>query len=83
MQRWVVEARNGHIKSLFKILDGIVPYAHVLHLADLYNNSGTQPDISYGLHSSLLMMRTRKMQSILIMNLLLGIIVHFDLELVH
>jgi len=36
MHRWVVEARNGHIKSLFKILAGIVPYAHVLHLANIY-----------------------------------------------
>ena len=33
MQRWVVEARNGHEKSIYRFLDGIIPRAHVLHLS--------------------------------------------------
>lgn len=35
MQRWVVEARNGHIK-MYRFLDGVIPYAHVLNLKDFY-----------------------------------------------
>lgn len=40
IQRWVVEARNGHIKSIFKFLDGIIHRAHVLHLRDFYLIAG-------------------------------------------
>ena len=36
MQRWVVEARNGHEKSIYKFLDGLIPVAHVLHLREFY-----------------------------------------------
>lgn len=40
MQRWVVESRNGHIKSIYKLLDGIIPRAHVLHLKEFYLIAG-------------------------------------------
>lgn len=40
IQRWIVEARNGHIKSIFRFLDGIIPRAHVLHLRDFYLIAG-------------------------------------------
>lgn len=32
--RWVVESRNGHIKTIF--LDGIIPMAHILNQRDFY-----------------------------------------------
>ena len=34
--RWIVEARNGHLKSIFKIFKDIIPYHHVMHLRQLY-----------------------------------------------
>lgn len=38
--RWLVEARNGHIKSIFKFLDGTIPLQHVLNLRDFYRIAG-------------------------------------------
>lgn len=38
--RWVVEARNGHIKSIFKFFKNIIPYHHVIHLRDFYLIAG-------------------------------------------
>lgn len=38
--RWIVEMRNGHIKSIFKFLDGVVHMYHLEHLGDLYNIAG-------------------------------------------
>lgn len=40
MQRWVVESRNGHIKTIYKFLDGIIQRAHVLNLRDFYLIAG-------------------------------------------
>ena len=40
MQRWVVETHNGHLKTIFKFLDGIIARAHVLHLQDFYLIAG-------------------------------------------
>lgn len=40
-QRWIVEAQNGHIKSIFHFLDGIIPKGHVLHLREFYLIAGT------------------------------------------
>ena len=40
MQRWVVEARNGHEKSIYRFVDGIIPRAHVLHLKEFYLIAG-------------------------------------------
>lgn len=34
--RWVVESRNGHIKSLFKFFDQTIESAHILHLQNFY-----------------------------------------------
>lgn len=36
IQRWVVEARNGHIKNIFKFLNNIILTAHVVHLREFY-----------------------------------------------
>lgn len=41
MQRWVVESRNGHIKTIYRFLDGIIPWAHVLNLSDFYLIAGS------------------------------------------
>lgn len=38
--RWIVESRNGHLKSIFKFFDKVVPYAHVLNLRDFYGTAG-------------------------------------------
>ncbi|XP_071581746.1 uncharacterized protein [Temnothorax nylanderi] len=38
--RWIVESRNGHLKSIFKFFDKVVPYAHVLNLKDFYGIAG-------------------------------------------
>lgn len=38
--RWVVEARNGHIKSIFKFFKDIIPFHHVTHLREYYLTAG-------------------------------------------
>lgn len=38
--RWVVEARNGHIKSIFKFLDKTIQIQHVPNLRDFYKIAG-------------------------------------------
>jgi len=38
--RWIVESRNGHLKSIFKFFDKVVPYAHVPNLRDFYCIAG-------------------------------------------
>jgi len=38
--RWTVEARNGHIKMIFKFLKGIIAYYHVIHLREYYLIAG-------------------------------------------
>lgn len=38
--RWIVESRNGHLKSIFKFFDKVVPYVHVLNLRDFYGIAG-------------------------------------------
>ena len=40
MQRWVVEARNDHVKNIYKFLDGLIPRAHVFHLKYFYLIAG-------------------------------------------
>ncbi|KAL3277915.1 hypothetical protein HHI36_013256 [Cryptolaemus montrouzieri] len=40
IQNWIVGSRNGHIKSVFKFLDGVIPRAHVLNLKDFYSITG-------------------------------------------
>ncbi|KYM99340.1 hypothetical protein ALC62_09925 [Cyphomyrmex costatus] len=32
--RWIVEARNGHLKSIFKFFDGSISTSHIFHLRD-------------------------------------------------
>ncbi|KYN15062.1 hypothetical protein ALC57_12725 [Trachymyrmex cornetzi] len=34
--RWIVEARNGHLKSFFKFFRNIIPFHHVNHLQEFY-----------------------------------------------
>lgn len=34
--RWLVKARNGHLKSIFKIFKDIIPYHHVMHLHEFH-----------------------------------------------
>lgn len=36
-----MEARNGHIKSMFKFFDGIIPMDHVSNLGDFYRIAGS------------------------------------------
>ncbi|XP_025264350.1 uncharacterized protein LOC112637886 [Camponotus floridanus] len=38
--RWIVEARNGHIKSIFKFFQQIIPIPHLLNLGDFYRIAG-------------------------------------------
>ncbi|XP_071578400.1 uncharacterized protein [Temnothorax nylanderi] len=38
--RWIVEARNGHIKMIFKFFKGIIAYHHVIHLREYYLIAG-------------------------------------------
>ncbi|XP_043469676.1 uncharacterized protein LOC122503266 [Leptopilina heterotoma] len=39
-QRWVVEARNGHIKLIFKIFANLVQIQHVPHVGNFYRIAG-------------------------------------------
>jgi len=34
--RWINEARNGHMKFIFKFFDHTVPFAHIMNLWDYY-----------------------------------------------
>src|SRR5580765_290288 len=38
--RWIVEARNGHIKTIFKFFQQIIPIPHLLNLGDFYRIAG-------------------------------------------
>ncbi|KYN28329.1 hypothetical protein ALC57_02254 [Trachymyrmex cornetzi] len=38
--RWIVEARNGHIKMIFKFFKGNITYHHVIHLREYYLIAG-------------------------------------------
>lgn len=38
--RWVIEARNGHLKSIFKFLDGTISVVHAANLGDFYRIAG-------------------------------------------
>jgi len=38
--RWINEARNGHMKSIFKFFDHTVPFAHIMNLRDYYLIAG-------------------------------------------
>lgn len=38
--RWIVESRNGHIKSIFKFFQDIILTAHLIHLGDFYRIAG-------------------------------------------
>lgn len=38
--RWLVEARNGHIKSMFKFFNDSIPMDHASHLGDFYRIAG-------------------------------------------
>lgn len=38
--RWIVEARNGHMKSLFKFFANVIPTAHIPNLGDFLRIGG-------------------------------------------
>lgn len=38
--RWIVEARNGHMKSLFKFFANIIPTSHIPNLGDVLRIAG-------------------------------------------
>lgn len=38
--RWIVESRNGHIKSIFKLMDTNLHLYHAKNLGDLYRICG-------------------------------------------
>ncbi|KYN12427.1 hypothetical protein ALC57_15394, partial [Trachymyrmex cornetzi] len=38
--RWIVEARNGHIKSIFKFFGGTIIMPHAINLRDFYHIAG-------------------------------------------
>lgn len=38
--RWVVESRNGHVKSIFKFFDKTIQIQHVQNLGDFYRIAG-------------------------------------------
>ncbi|KAF5302341.1 hypothetical protein FQA39_LY10380 [Lamprigera yunnana] len=39
-QRWVVEAQNGHIKSIFKFFDHVLQIRHIPDIGDFYRIAG-------------------------------------------
>lgn len=38
--RWIIETRNGHIKSMFKFFDHTIIMSHLHHLGEFYNIAG-------------------------------------------
>lgn len=38
--RWIIEARNGHIKTIFKFFKDIIPFHHANHLREFYLIAG-------------------------------------------
>lgn len=38
--RWIIEARNGHIKSIFKFFNHTISINHVVHIGDFYRIAG-------------------------------------------
>lgn len=38
--RWIVESRNGHLKSACKLLDGMIQITHINHVGDFYRIAG-------------------------------------------
>jgi len=38
--RWIIEARNGHIKSIFKFLRDVIPIIHAPNIGDYYRIAG-------------------------------------------
>ncbi|XP_058790801.1 uncharacterized protein LOC131664004 [Phymastichus coffea] len=38
--RWIVEARNGHLKSLFKFFANVIPTSHIPNLTDFLRIAG-------------------------------------------
>lgn len=38
--RWIVEARNSHIKSIFKFLDQVIRMPHTSHIGDFHRIAG-------------------------------------------
>lgn len=38
--RWIVEARNGHIKSIFHFLAQVIRMTHTSHIGDFYRIAG-------------------------------------------
>lgn len=38
--RWIIETRNGHIKSMFKFFDHTIIMPHLHHLGEFYNIAG-------------------------------------------
>lgn len=39
--RWIIEARNGHIRSIFKFFKNIISMSHVIHLREFYLIAGS------------------------------------------
>ena len=39
--RWIVEARNGYLKNVFKFFANVIPTAHIPNLNDFLRISGT------------------------------------------
>lgn len=38
--RWIVEARNGHIKSIFKFFQQVIPIHHLSKVGEFYHTAG-------------------------------------------
>lgn len=38
--RWIIEARNGHVKSIFKFFNNVIPFHHATNLRDFYLIAG-------------------------------------------
>ena len=38
--RWIVEARNGHLRLIFKFFKDVIPFHHINHLRDFYLIAG-------------------------------------------
>ena len=40
IQRWVVEVRNGYLKSIFKFLNNVIQIHHIPNIGDFFRMAG-------------------------------------------
>lgn len=67
--RWIVEARNGHIKSVFNFFEKIIPMHHAINIGDFYRIAGAilnkyrEPILMEGANAELAQIMLEKSQT--------------------